>query len=143
MKIFFLAVTFLWALEFKIQKLSFDNGVTLEVEVADDAEKRAQGLMNRTELAEGRGMLFIFESPMTLNFWNQNTFVELNIAYLDSDGVIQEIYDMKSQNMMELKRETTSYPSRCYCQFALEVPRGWFQKNKIRVGSKLRIRPKS
>ncbi|MCJ8275551.1 MAG: DUF192 domain-containing protein [Bdellovibrionales bacterium] len=130
-------------LEFKKQKLRFENGKTLEVEVAESHEQRAQGLMNRTSLGENKGMLFIFDFPQHLSFWMKDTFIPLSIAYFDKEKSLKETYDMKEQNMMEKVQDTRGYPSQCQCVYALEVNQGWFQKNNIKKGMKFQLIPKS
>ena len=52
------------------------------VEVADEGHERRQGLMCRDGVPNGSGMLFVFESARTLNFWMFNTYVPLDIVYL-------------------------------------------------------------
>jgi hypothetical protein len=53
---------------------------TIQAEVADEPDERTTGLMGRTELAEGTGMLFVFREPQALGFWMRDTLVPLSIA---------------------------------------------------------------
>ena len=66
----------------------------LTVEVAKTHEERAKGLMGRTDLPEGHGMLFIYESPQRLVFWMKDTLIPLSVAFFDSDKEIINILDM-------------------------------------------------
>lgn len=132
-----------YSLDYQKQELVFNNGKKLLVEVADNSEKREQGLMERTHLDKDGGMLFSFRSSRRLSFWMKNTYIPLSIAYFDKDRVLKEIYDMKPQNMMEKAQNTTSYPSQCFCQYALEVNQGWFKKNNIKKGSSFKLIPTS
>jgi uncharacterized membrane protein (UPF0127 family) len=120
-------------------ELRFANGKTIKVEVAQSLSERTQGLMHRTELGRDEGMLFVFGQPQKLSFWMKNTFIPLSIAYIDSDRVIQEIYKMRPQNLLERFQHSESYPSQCDCQFALEMNQGWFKENKIKPGSKVQF----
>ena len=65
--------------------------VTVPVEIADDPQERARGLMFRRHLAPGTGMLFIYEAPQRVSFWMRNTPSSLDILYIDPQGRIVSI----------------------------------------------------
>ncbi|MDR2747647.1 MAG: DUF192 domain-containing protein [Treponema sp.] len=106
------------------------GSVTLTAEIARSAEEKRQGLMYRKNLADGRGMLFIFDRDQLMSFWMKNTFVPLSIAYIKSDGSILEIWDMRplDENLVRSSRGV---------RYALEVPQGWFGRAGIRAGDRL------
>lgn len=107
------------------------RAVALTVEIADTERLRMTGLMHRKELPRGRGMLFVFDREQRMNFWMKNTLIPLSIAYIDRDGVIREIYDMKPLDI------SVTYPSAAPALYALEVNRGWFGSNNISAGCKI------
>jgi hypothetical protein len=107
------------------------GSVTLEAEVADESNERTIGLMGREELAEGKGMLFVFREPQAMNFWMRDTLVPLSIAYINAEGVIREIHDLQPLD------ETTARSAFRDLLYALEVPQGWFHKNKILPGDRI------
>ncbi len=62
------------------------------VEIADDAAERAEGLMHRTELPTFSGMLFVYPHPQSLSFWMRNTLIELDMIFIDPQGVVHHVH---------------------------------------------------
>jgi uncharacterized membrane protein (UPF0127 family) len=105
--------------------------IMLDVEIADTENARQKGLMYRMSLAENSGMLFIFEKDKRLSFWMKNTYIPLDIAFIDSSGVITDIMQMKPLDI------SVFYNSSTEVRYALEVNQWWFQKHGIKPGSKI------
>lgn len=61
------------------------------VEVAETSQQQAKGMMFRTELADDHGMLFPFGEVRMASFWMKNTVIPLDIIFIRSDGVIENI----------------------------------------------------
>lgn len=106
--------------------------ITVEAELAIKPEERNFGFMERKKIPDGTGMLFIFESDQILSFWMKNTPHPLSIAYIDSKGVIKNIYDMTPFSL-------SSITSTVSVRYALEVPQGWFKKNNIQEGDSISL----
>lgn len=102
----------------------------LFIELADTSEKRELGLMHRKHLPKDQGMLFKFQSPTFASFWMKNTYIPLDIAFIDSNGKILQIESMSPLS-------TKSIYSNNKCKYALEVNKGWFSNNNISVGAKI------
>ena len=122
---------------FEKKKLQLGSQI-LQVEIADNPAKTAQGLMFRKELKEGHGMLFIFPDEQTRSFWMKNTFVPLSIGYFNAKYELIDIQDMQPAKS-EMQTEFPTYVSKGPAKFALEVPVGWFVKHKIAIKQKLKL----
>ncbi len=99
----------------------------LFVELADTHLKREMGLMNRKHLSKNNGMLFKFPYNTRLSFWMKDTYIPLDIAFLDEAGKILQINEM-------IPLSTRPVYSSGPCKYALEVNRGWFEQNNIKEG---------
>lgn len=106
--------------------------VAVVAEIADTQETRNRGFMEREQIPDGTGMLFVFERDQILSFWMKNTPHPLSIAYIDSTGKIRDIYHMTPFSM-------ANWTSTVSVRYALEVPQGWFEKESITVGDKVVI----
>lgn len=111
-----------------LQKIMVDT-TTVWVEIAQDNLTRTKGLMFRNDMPEDQGMLFIFEVPQILSFWMKNTYLPLDIAFIDPKGIITDIHQMAPLDTVP--RYASSVPT----LYALEVNQGFFAKKGIRVGN--------
>jgi len=105
---------------------------TVLAEVASTSEERAQGLMYRESVPDGTGMLFAFPDNQMRSFWMANTYVALDIAYMDPSFRVVDIVSMEPL-------VTESYPSAAPAMYGLEVRQGWFAERDIRVGAQVEI----
>ena len=105
---------------------------TVVAEVAATPDERAQGLMYRDNVPDGTGMLFVFQDSQPRSFWMANTYVPLDIAYMNPSYRIVDIIAMEPL-------VTDSYPSDAPAMFALEVRQNWFAEQDITVGSQASI----
>ena len=110
------------------------NGTTISVnaEIAIKPEELQRGFMERKNIPDGTGMLFVFQQEQYLSFWMKNTPTPLSIAYANSDGIICDIFDMKPYSLENIN-------STVPVLYALEVPKGWFKKNNITVGDVINV----
>lgn len=102
---------------------------TVTAEVARTDEERGRGLMNRESLGPDAGMLFIFPEQSVRSFWMQNTYIPLDIAFMDREFLVVDIQQMEPMS-------TTSHTSRAPAMYALEVNQGWFEAHGVRVGDR-------
>lgn len=112
-------------------KIRINNEVIL-AEVADTAEKRKTGLMNRDDLEDGSGMLFIFNDDTVPNFWMKNTLIPLDMIFISADKTINHI----EKNVPPCPPETDcpNYSSPYTTQYVLEVPGGYCERKNFKNG---------
>ena len=108
------------------------GNLEIRVEVARTPGERAKGLMDRKQLGKDDGMLFIFETEATHGFWMKNTLIPLSIAFVDRDGKIVAISDMKP---LTLDSHDPPRP----VLYALEMNKGWFADHGVKVGDAVRF----
>jgi uncharacterized membrane protein (UPF0127 family) len=102
------------------------------VEVAKTPEERNHGLMGRKHLGKDEGMLFIFEAEDYHGFWMKDTLIPLSIDFIDKDGRIVWITDMKPQT---LDSRVPPIP----ILYALEMNKSWFSSHGIKAGDVVRF----
>ena len=105
------------------------KGNEIFVEVADSEEERKRGLMWRKKLNNNAGMLFVFKDSSIRYFWMKNTFIRLDMAFVDTNMVIRTIRTTAKTN-----DSTTIYSSFVPVQYVLEVNAGWFEQHNIEPG---------
>lgn len=99
-----------------------------EVEIADDAEERAQGLMFRQSLAPNAGMLFIYPTVQDVAFWMKNTLIPLDMLFITADGHILRI-EKQATPLSE-----TAIPSGAPVKAVLEVNGGLTDQLGVKPG---------
>jgi uncharacterized membrane protein (UPF0127 family) len=111
------------------------GGKAVIAEVADEPQERATGLMFRKDLAPDSGMLFVMREPDRAAFWMKNTTLPLSVAYVNESGMILEIHDLEPLNE---KPVPSAFSGIAY---ALEMEQGWFAKNRVLAGDRIRGLP--
>ena len=103
-------------------------GHKVKSEVARGVDEQARGLMYRRDLGKNEGMIFVYEEDRVLTFWMKNTFVPLDILYLQADGTVATIKQMNPET-------TRTHSSEVPVRYALEVNQGWCERNGIEPGA--------
>ena len=105
-------------------------------EVAASSAQRSQGLMCRGDVAHGSGMLFLFDQPRDGGFWMFNTYVPLDILYIDRAGNVIW-HDTMEPCVRQMSESDNAWRNRCGARTsrpdttlggytaALELPAGW------------------
>jgi uncharacterized membrane protein (UPF0127 family) len=108
----------------------------LKVKIADTPESQARGLMFVKKLESDSGMLFIFGGSKNLNFWGENTYLPLDICFVNENWRI-----IKIDRISPLSRKTVT--SGQPCKYAIEANVGFFEDNGVGVGDLVMIDKKT
>ena len=126
--------------------INFDSGavsiatgtdtIRMKVEIADSDSERGYGLMDRSVLEPSSGMLFLYDAVQdeASGFYMFRTRVPLDIAFIDSVGVIRNIMAMAPCEREQPAFCTSYIPGVRYIA-ALEVNQGFFEKQGVRPGA--------
>jgi len=103
----------------------------IQIEIADNDFERQTGLMYRKKMDTDKGMLFVFEKSEIKSFYMKNTYIPLDIIYIDSNKTIINIV-----KNAEPLNETSLY-SDAPATYVLEVNAGLSEKLSIKKGDKI------
>ena len=101
------------------------------LEIADEPDERNFGLMERRFLAPRHGMLFDFGEPQQVGMWMKNTFIPLDMVFLDGNGYVVSVHRGTRPHSLEII--SPSMPVR----YTLELNAGEVGVYGIKVGSRL------
>ena len=108
------------------------RGKTIWVELATTEAERQRGLMERKELLPDHGMLFVLASDEHPSMWMKNTPLPLSCAFIRSDGLITQVFDMQPYSLR-------AHTSRWAVRYVLEMEQGWFRENDLHAGDRIEI----
>ncbi|MGH1386583.1 DUF192 domain-containing protein [Kordia sp.] len=114
--------------ELTLAKVSGEDIITLDVEFAETNYERETGLMYRKSMKDNQAMLFIFSSSFPRNFYMKNTYIPLDIIYLDENKKIVSF----QENAKPLNEE--GLPSEVPAMYVLEVKAGLAEKWLLEIG---------
>jgi len=113
-------------------EIATKSGVRVfSVEMATTEEEKTTGLMYRKELPDGRGMLFDFSPPQEVSMWMKNTFISLDMIFIQADGRILRIAENTEP------QSTRIIPSGGLAKGVLEVIAGTAKKYGIEPGDRV------
>lgn len=105
---------------------------TFVLEVARTGPQQEKGLMERDTLPPDHGMIFVFPVEQVLSFYMKNTRFPLDIVFLDSQGKVVSVHQMKAYDL-----STTS--SDAPAQYAIELNKGAASAAGVKVGDTVPI----
>jgi uncharacterized membrane protein (UPF0127 family) len=107
--------------------------VTVRLEVAADPAARARGLMGRSRVPEGAGMVFLYPADVSESYWMKNTLVPLSIAFVAADGRVVSVAEMTPCRADPCPSYEPAGPYR----YAVELPGGSFGAAGVGPGDKV------
>ena len=107
--------------------------VSVRVEVARTPAERQRGLMFRKSLGSDAGMLFLFERPDHLEFWMRNTYLPLDMIFIEPGMTVLGIVE----NTEPLSEVLCSVPG--LSQYVLEVNAGFTRRHGVVTGTAVRF----
>jgi uncharacterized membrane protein (UPF0127 family) len=110
------------------------ESIKVDVEVADTEPKRVMGLSNRRYLGDYNGMLFIFDELVRSPFWMKDTYINLDIIYIDEKGFI---VDIKEDNEPCTENYCPYIFSNEMFKYVLEVNGGFCKINGVEIGQSI------
>ena len=130
---------FVWAayvaaeesLETLVVQTSEGKEIEYKIEIADTTESRRTGLMYRREMPSNQGMLLDFEAPQKVAIWMKNTYLSLDIVYIDENGRIIKIVPDA------VPLSTRTMPSNARVRAVLELNAGQTAYHGISAGDKV------
>ena len=114
-----------------ISKAKGDTIKTIDIEIAETDDERARGLMDRKSMLDSQGMLFIFAAPEEQSFWMKNTYISLDIMY------VNENFEIVSIQKYATPLSEESLPSFKKAQYVVETNAGFADKYKVAFGDKI------
>lgn len=137
LKTLFLATAFVFALNAAVvaqgplNVISAKQGaqkIEWAVELASDDESRTKGLMFRKEMAPLHGMLFRFTAMRSVSMWMKNTFIPLDMVFMNEQGAVTHIHTGAVPHSLDII--SSNGPAR----FVLEINSGEAEKYSLTVG---------
>lgn len=111
------------------------GGQRFAVELADDFEERARGLMYRESMPENSGMLFVHENEAPLAYWMKNTKIPLDILYFDGERRLVSI--QRGVPTCTAGDRCPNYPSRGPAKYVLELNAGRSDELGLEPGDRI------
>jgi uncharacterized membrane protein (UPF0127 family) len=105
---------------------------TLDAEQALTERQEMTGMMFRTNIQDSDAMIFVFPQPFHAAFWMKNCPESISAAYIDPNGVIQEIHHLEKNDTNSVVAASSNI------QYVLETSDGWFGRHNVGVGMVIR-----
>lgn len=122
------------------------RGERVEVEVAATSPRRQRGMGGRARFPKGTGMLFAHPSASPRSYWMKDCLFNIDVAFLDPNGMIVAVHEMKVEPPKRASETTTTYTKRLKkylsskpAQYALEFVPGTIKRLSLKVGETIAL----
>ena len=109
------------------------GGKLTYLKIAGTDLEKSRGLMGVEKLPTDTGMVFMYEADQVMRFWMKDTPLDLDIAFVQADGVITEIRTMKAEDLTEVASQSS------HIRFCIEMPAGWYAASQVKVGDSVNL----
>ena len=116
--------------------VTFADDYRLDVEIADTKALRTYGLMDRQQLEESHGMLFVYPDDGVRSVWMKNTLLALDVLFLSSDG---KIVSMQHNLQPCTLTPCPIYSSTADARYMLEVNAGFIGRHGLEIGQEVML----
>jgi uncharacterized membrane protein (UPF0127 family) len=126
-----------WALEtFATSELTIATAGgprKFKIELALSDTQMEQGLMFRRSLAADSGMLFDFKLPTSVTMWMKNTFIPLDMLFLDPSGRVIDIHERA------VPQSTDIIAAKAPSRYVIELNGGTVSRLGIKSGDQVTL----
>jgi len=105
--------------------------ITIDIEIADTPEEKKRGLMYRHLMAATEGMVFVNNKSQYHFFWMKNTYIPLDMIFVDEKMQIVKI----EKNTIPLSEKLIAVPKDI--QYTIEVNAGFCDQHSIKIGDSI------
>ncbi|MDD4937813.1 MAG: DUF192 domain-containing protein [Candidatus Shapirobacteria bacterium] len=119
-------------IKFSTTKIKLNN-IEYEIEIAHTISQKSAGLSNRDKLCQTCGMIFIFNKDSIMPFWMKNTFIPLDIIWINSNGQITDIITATNINSTKILQNTQP------AKYVLELNAFDAQKIGLNIGDTIQL----
>lgn len=123
-----------------IQEAGIDTLFTIQqgskvtqLKIAGTDLEKSRGLMGVEKLPTDTGMIFLYEADQVRRFWMKGTPLDLDIAFVQADGVIAEIRTMKAEDLTEVASQSSRI------RFCIEMSAGWYAASQVKAGDTINL----
>lgn len=137
----YFAVQQIWLADGSATTTATIGGQSFSLQIAADPVSLAQGLMGVRKIAADEGMVFVFPRPSSKPFWMKNCVIDIDIIFLDGQGRVVDLHEMKmepprrdDESERDYENRLSPYGGDRLAQFAIELKAGTIRRLALERG---------